>query len=84
MSERSIDPDAGIADDDVHTHYEEFEDLEADRAEWDDGSDEGEDDDLPVCPECHGYLIPLGSLGRVDHFRCRACGADSCIVRGAR
>jgi hypothetical protein len=34
-------------------------------------------DDAPGgCPLCGGPLVPLGTLGRVEHFRCRDCGAD--------
>lgn len=30
-----------------------------------------------ACPTCGGELIPLGQLGDLLHYRCRACGADS-------
>lgn len=29
------------------------------------------------CPLCGGALTLLGVLGRLEHFRCRNCGADS-------
>lgn len=32
-----------------------------------------EDDDI-FCPVCQGDGMFLGSLGNLDHFRCRACG----------
>jgi tRNA(Ile2) C34 agmatinyltransferase TiaS len=28
------------------------------------------------CPVCDGRGIYLGSLGKVNHFRCRQCGVD--------
>jgi hypothetical protein len=28
------------------------------------------------CPICLGELVSLGTLGRVQHFRCRACGLE--------
>lgn len=28
------------------------------------------------CPYCGGLLILLGTLGTVDHWRCRHCGAE--------
>jgi hypothetical protein len=31
----------------------------------------------PACGACGGELIPLGSLGAREHFRCRACGLGS-------
>lgn len=27
------------------------------------------------CPACGGPAVHLGALGRVNHFRCRDCGA---------
>ena len=37
-----------------------------------------EDEEAPLaCGACGGPLVALGSLGRVAHFRCRNCGADS-------
>lgn len=32
--------------------------------------------DNPECPACGGPGVPLGSLGRRMHFRCRNCGYD--------
>jgi hypothetical protein len=29
------------------------------------------------CPKCNGTAYPLGKLGRLTHYRCRDCGADS-------
>jgi rubredoxin len=26
------------------------------------------------CPVCGGQALPLGTLGFLEHFRCRACG----------
>ncbi len=26
------------------------------------------------CPTCGGDGVPLGTLGKLDHFRCRHCG----------
>jgi len=34
--------------------------------------DENEND----CPVCGGVLVPLGTLGIRDYFRCRDCGMD--------
>jgi hypothetical protein len=34
-------------------------------------------DAAPVCSACGGELQPLGTLGTVNHFRCRNCGLDS-------
>lgn len=28
------------------------------------------------CPRCRGESFLLGILGRVEHYRCRACGSD--------
>jgi tRNA(Ile2) C34 agmatinyltransferase TiaS len=33
-----------------------------------------DDDTLPDCPACGGDAAWLGGLGRVTHYRCRACG----------
>lgn len=33
-------------------------------------------DENPTCPVCGGPGVPLGILGRLEHFRCRNCGAD--------
>lgn len=34
-------------------------------------------DDLhDICAMCRGPLIFLGTLGKLDHYRCRNCGAD--------
>lgn len=34
------------------------------------------------CPACDGPLELLGTLGRVEHYRCRNCGLDSNTERG--
>lgn len=39
-------------------------------------SHEPEPMDNPECPACGGPGVPLGSLGRRMHFRCRNCGYD--------
>lgn len=26
------------------------------------------------CPQCDAANTPMGSLGRTNHYRCRACG----------
>jgi DNA-directed RNA polymerase subunit RPC12/RpoP len=33
--------------------------------------------DYIECPACGGDAFPLGTLGRVKHYRCRQCGIDS-------
>lgn len=33
-------------------------------------------DDAPTCPACGGPGVLLGTLGRLEHFRCRDCGAE--------
>lgn len=38
--------------------------------------------ETPACPVCGDETLPLGTLGRRAHFRCRACGAG-CSVRVA-
>lgn len=41
--------------------------------------DSGDDDDVefdPECPACGGPGVPLGTLGRLAHFRCRDCGTN--------
>jgi tRNA(Ile2) C34 agmatinyltransferase TiaS len=30
------------------------------------------------CPACDGPGCYLGTLGRLDHFRCQDCGLDFC------
>lgn len=40
-------------------------------------ADEEEDDDGGDCSQCGGPLVPLGSLGKRKHYRCRNCGMDS-------
>jgi hypothetical protein len=35
-----------------------------------------EDDDDVYCPLCGGEGVPLGTLGRRAHYRCRNCGID--------
>jgi hypothetical protein len=32
--------------------------------------------EVPSCPACDGPGVPLGSLGQLQHFRCRNCGID--------
>ena len=34
-------------------------------------------DDILPCNLCGGELVPLGTLGKLQHFRCRACGMES-------
>lgn len=29
---------------------------------------------MPECPQCGGLGCYLGTLGRLTHYRCRACG----------
>lgn len=29
---------------------------------------------MAACPQCREANTPMGSLGRVNHYRCRACG----------
>jgi hypothetical protein len=36
-----------------------------------------EDDGGHQCSQCGGPLVPLGSLGKRKHYRCRNCGMDS-------
>jgi hypothetical protein len=36
----------------------------------DEACDEGD------CCLCSGPLVPLGTLGNLQHFRCRNCGMD--------
>lgn len=31
----------------------------------------------PLCPVCNGRLIFLGTLGKIDHYRCRNCASDA-------
>jgi len=33
-------------------------------------------DENPTCPQCGGPGVPLGTLGKLAHFRCRNCGWD--------
>lgn len=35
-----------------------------------------EPEENPSCPTCGGIGVPLGSLGKVIHFRCQGCGMD--------
>ncbi len=42
------------------------------KEENEDVSDDGEDG--RPCPKCSGIGSKLGSLGALDHYRCRACG----------
>lgn len=30
----------------------------------------------PFCPMCDGHGIFMGTLGSLDHYRCRDCGWD--------
>jgi len=39
------------------------------------GGDEPEEE-LPVCPLDGNYGEPLGALGKLMHYRCRACGMN--------
>ena len=37
------------------------------------------DDDIPTpptCPMCDSPCEPLGTLGALNHFRCRGCGMN--------
>ncbi len=38
--------------------------------------EEAEDHDGPWCPFCNGQGEPLGTLGDLEHYRCRNCGAQ--------
>jgi hypothetical protein len=40
-------------------------------------ADEEDDDDGHSCNQCGGPLVPLGSLGKRKHYRCRNCGAQT-------
>jgi len=40
------------------------------------GGDESEDEDSPACPLDGGEGVPLGALGKLMHYRCRACGMN--------
>ncbi len=33
-------------------------------------------DDFPTCPICDSPTELLGTLGTLDHWRCRGCGMD--------
>lgn len=33
-------------------------------------------EDITYCPECGGDGVPLGTMGRLQWFRCRSCGID--------
>lgn len=50
-----------------------------DATDAEDGT-EDDADDAPVasedCPACNGPGTQLGTLGRLDWFRCRNCGTD--------
>jgi len=38
-----------------------------------------EDEDVlenPACPRCGGPGVPMGTLGKLEWFRCRNCGWD--------
>ena len=35
-------------------------------------------EDLPSCTACGGDTYFLGTLGKMMHYRCRACGLDGC------
>lgn len=37
--------------------------------------DERDEDTLPSCEECGGVLGYSGTLGNLNHFECRNCGA---------
>lgn len=32
--------------------------------------------EMPACPVCDASAVPLGTLGFLDHWRCRDCGAQ--------
>lgn len=34
-----------------------------------------DDEDVAFCPICDGEGVLLGTLGHLQHFRCRCCGA---------
>jgi len=36
--------------------------------------DDMDEEGYPECQECHGQLIPMGTLGNRVHYRCRNCG----------
>jgi len=38
----------------------------------------------PECPVCGGLLVYLGRLGRLNWLRCRNCGIDCNVERGAK
>lgn len=41
-----------------------------------DGSEDDEDETPLECSACGGPLVVLGTLGRLEHFRCRNCGLE--------
>jgi hypothetical protein len=45
-------------------------------ADLDDTGDDDPLDENPTCPQCGGPGVPLGTLGKLAHFRCRNCGWD--------
>jgi tRNA(Ile2) C34 agmatinyltransferase TiaS len=36
------------------------------------------------CPMCNEANLPMGSLGRTNHYRCRACGWIYSLTRKPR
>lgn len=38
-----------------------------------------DEDDDGACVACHGELVYLGQLGRLQHYRCRRCGLEQSV-----
>jgi len=55
------------------------EQIPEDLEDFEDDEEMADEDDLPEpadCPVCGGPGVPLGALGRLEHYRCRDCGMD--------
>ncbi|HUX15740.1 MAG TPA: hypothetical protein VMW52_04660, partial [Phycisphaerae bacterium] len=48
----------------------------ADGAYGGDEAEDGPEEEPPTCPLDGGDGIPLGGLGNLMHYRCRACGMN--------
>jgi len=65
----------GVHEDDLEEANEIYNHVES--IIDDEEADANLDGDFHECPACGGDAFPLGTLGRVKHYRCRQCGIDS-------
>jgi len=57
-------------------NYNVLDNHDDERDMGEDEAEDGPEEEPPVCPLDGGDGIPLGGLGNLMHYRCRACGMN--------